>query len=96
MAGEISAAHPGKKITLVHRQPRLLDDRFPIKLSNQLAALLTKTGVELVLGDEHIQEPDLVTGKQNGVRTIRTKKGKELPGGFVLREFSVQMLIERL
>lgn len=83
MAGEISAAHPGKKITLVHRQPRLLDDRFPIKLSNQLAALLTKAGVELVLGDEHIQEPDLVTGKQNGVRTIRTKKGKELPADYV-------------
>lgn len=93
MAGEIAAAHPGKKITLIHRQPRLLDDRFPIKLSNQLEALLQKAGVQLVLGDEHIQEPDLVTGKQNGTRTIRTKKGKQLPGESSLQESSIHMLI---
>ncbi|KAJ9110487.1 hypothetical protein QFC19_001613 [Naganishia cerealis] len=85
MAGEIITAHPSKKITLVHRQPRLLDDRFPVKLSNQLEALLKKAGVELVLGDEHIQEPDLVTGKQDVTRTIRTKNGKELEGEFVSR-----------
>lgn len=36
--------------------------------------------MELVLGDEHIQEPDLVTGKQNGMRAIRTKNGKEIKG----------------
>lgn len=69
---------------MIHRQPRLLDDRFPKKLSNQLEAILKKANVELVLGDEHIQEPDLVSGKQNGTRTIRTKKGKELQGEFPL------------
>ncbi|KAJ9110770.1 hypothetical protein QFC20_002811 [Naganishia adeliensis] len=83
MAGEIFSQHPGKKITLIHRQPRLLDDRFPKKLSNQLEALCKKNGVELVLGDEHIQEPDLVTGKQNGMRAIRTKNGKEIKADFV-------------
>lgn len=77
---EIFAQHPGKKITLIHRNTRLLDDRFPKKLSNQLEALCKKNGVELVLGDEHIQEDDLVTGKQNGMRTIRTKNGKEIKG----------------
>jgi hypothetical protein len=45
-----------------------------------LEALCRKNGVELVLGDEHIQEDDLVTGKQNGMRTIRTKNGKEIKG----------------
>lgn len=77
---EIFSQHPGKKITLIHRQTRLLDDRFPKKLSKQLEALCRKHGVELVLGDEHIQEADLVTGKQDGMRTIRTKNGKEIKG----------------
>jgi hypothetical protein len=81
LAQEIRAQHPNTKITLIHRQPRLLDDRFPKKLSNQLEAILKKQNVDLVLGDEHIQEPDLAIGKQNGMRTIRTKNGKEIQGG---------------
>ena len=77
---EIRAQHPDTKITLIHRQPRLLDDRFPKKLSNQLEAILKKSKVDLVLGDEHIQEDGLVTGKQDTIRTIRTKNGKEIQG----------------
>ena len=50
LAGEIAAAQPGKTVTLVSADARLMP-QYPEKMSRQLEAKLTAQGVTLVLGD---------------------------------------------
>lgn len=79
MAGEICAQHPSKKITLVHRNKTLLDERFPRKLAAQLERQLRASDVELLLGDEHVGQPHFGAGSQ----VVGTKGGKRIEADYV-------------
>lgn len=50
LAGEIAAARPGKKVTLVSGAKRLMPD-YPEKMSRKLKDKLAALGVEVILGD---------------------------------------------
>lgn len=65
-----------KKITLIHKNPHLIDSRSYSKLATTLEQKLTGHGVELILGDEHIEDEGFKTGKQEGLIKVRTKGGK--------------------
>lgn len=72
-----------KNITLVHRKSQLIDERAYKKLATTLEQKLRTSGVNLVLGDEHLAGPDFHVGKQAPGSVVRTKQGKEFPADYV-------------
>lgn len=76
MAGEIAEACPpssGKKITLIHNQPKVLNDAYTDKLRIPLQKQAEEMGVNFILGDS-------IEGEQfmDSPQTLTTKKGKKL------------------
>lgn len=74
---EIIAAYPKKSVTLVAGAERLLNDDWPIKLSNKLEAELKSRNVKVVYG-ERIEKEVLSAGKG----TVSLKDGTVIEGEF--------------
>ncbi len=69
----------------MHGNAHLLDSRFPPKLARVLEQLLESKGVDVRLGQHwDAQEGEgLVWGRQERVRTFRTREGEEVQGASI-------------
>lgn len=72
---EIIAAYPKKSVTLISGSDRLLNDDWPIKLSNKLEVELTSRKVKVVYGER--VEKDLLSA---GKGTVVLKDGTSIDG----------------
>lgn len=82
LAGEIKGHYPNKKVMLIHAQPALLNDRYPIKYRNALRQGAEKRGIELILGDKVDVAPE-AAGEVNP-RSYTTQSGKEVTADLVV------------
>lgn len=77
IAGEIAEAYPpsaGKKVTLIHNKPMVLNDAYTEKLRRPLQKQAEEMGVQFILDDSLEGSYDFMESPQ----TITTKKGKTL------------------
>jgi len=77
MAGEIAEAYPpssGKKVTVIHSQPMVLNAAYTEKLRKPLQKQAEEMGVQFILDDSLEGKYDFMESPQ----TITTKKGKKL------------------
>lgn len=76
MAGEIAEAYPpssGKQVTVIHSQPKVLNDAYTDKLRIPLQKQAEEMGIKFILGDS-LEAHDFMDSPQ----TLTTKKGKKL------------------
>ncbi|KAL7410791.1 hypothetical protein BDY24DRAFT_398479 [Mrakia frigida] len=78
-AGEIIAAYPKKSVTLISGSDRLLNDEWPIKLSNKLEVELTSRKVKVVYGER--VEKDLLSA---GRGTVVLKDGTSIDADLIV------------
>lgn len=72
MAGEIKDIWPDKPVTLVHSGKNVLNDAYPDKFRNALAASTKARGVDIILEDFI---DDIPTGP---ITSVTTRSGKKL------------------
>lgn len=77
MAGEIAEAYPpstGKKVTIIHNQPKVLNNAYTDKLRVPLQKQAEEMGIHFILDDALEGSHDFMETPQ----TLTTKKGKKL------------------
>ena len=52
LAGEIAVDYPKKKVTVVHSQEELIDNRLSAKFQRKLQAEMKNRGIDIVLGEK--------------------------------------------
>jgi NADH dehydrogenase FAD-containing subunit len=87
-AGEIAAAWPGKRVTLVDPAGELLSGRFPDEFRSALRDQLDRLGVTLLLGAELRQPPGTDPGR-HGPFTVTTTAGDQLAADLWFRCYGV-------
>lgn len=81
-AGELRDFYPSAKVTIVHNGSMLLNDAYPEKYRRRVERDARARGVDVVLEDRL----DDMTPSSEG--TVKTQKGKVLPGDLVVRSLS--------
>ena len=76
-AGEIRAAWPDKRITVVDPREDVLGGELPQELRDEMRRQLAEADVDLVLGTSLAHEPPSAPG-QTGSFSVRLKSGEEL------------------
>jgi len=84
-AGEVVAAYPNKKITLVHSGTRLIGLDFAQKLHDSLLREMKKLGITVILGDRVTGLEKVSTGALASSRTFTTTSGKSIQADFVIK-----------
>lgn len=75
MAAEIAETYPsGKKVTVIHSQPKVLNDAYTDKLRLPLQKQAEELGVRFILGDSLEGSHEFMESPQ----TLTTKNGKKL------------------
>jgi apoptosis-inducing factor 2 len=88
LAGEITAAWPGKHVTLLDAADDILGARFRADLKAELRRQLTELGVELLLSSPLTAEPSVAPG-QLGEFTVTTRAGARVTADVWFRCYGV-------
>ncbi|KAI9065974.1 FAD/NAD(P)-binding domain-containing protein [Trametes sanguinea] len=72
LAGELNYHWPGKKATLVHSEPLLLNDTYPERFRKDIERRLRAKGIDVLLGDRVEVPPEGTVG-------ITTRNGVQVP-----------------
>lgn len=88
LTGEIAAAWPDKRITLVDPSDDLMGGAFPDALRSELRRQLAELGVEVLLGTSLVEQPPVEPGEAKTF-TVRTDSGGELTADLWFRCFGV-------
>ncbi|HEX6443602.1 MAG TPA: FAD-dependent oxidoreductase [Streptosporangiales bacterium] len=88
LAGEMTAAWPDKRVTLLDRNADVLSGRFPPELRAEIRAQLAAMGVELVLGAPLREEPPSDPGEPKSF-TLSTTAGVEVAADIWFRCYGV-------
>ena len=88
LAGEITAAWPGKHVTLLDAADDILGARFRADLKAELRRQLTELGVELLLSSPLTAEPPVEPG-QLGEFTVTTRAGAQVTADVWFRCYGV-------
>lgn len=88
LAGEIRAAWPDKRVTLLDRNDDVLSGRFTPELRAEIRAQLNALGVELVLGAPLLEEPPSDPGETKSF-TVSTTAGVEVAADIWFRCYGV-------
>ena len=88
LAGEITAAWPGKHVTLLDAADDILGARFRADLKAELRRQLTELGVELLLSSPLTAEPSVAPG-QLGEFTVTTRAGAQVTADVWFRCYGV-------
>lgn len=96
MAGEIAAAYPDKKITLVHSGPQLLHDHEGVhpKLAEKYTKILQEAKVEVVLGEKVKLPADGYDPTKPC--TLQTDKGRDVTSDYQLLAWGAKPATEFL
>lgn len=86
LAGEITAAWPGRSVTILDPAPDILGGGFHPDLRTELRRQLTELGVELILGTGLHSDPPTRAG-QLGVFTAVTRSGRTIEADIWFRCF---------
>ncbi|KAJ2972473.1 hypothetical protein NUW54_g12261 [Trametes sanguinea] len=72
LAGELNYHWPGKKVTLVHSEPLLLNDTYPERFRKEIERRLRAKGIDVLLGDRVDVPPQ-------GTVRITTRNSVQIP-----------------
>lgn len=86
LAGEIKAAWPDKRVTLVDQGPELMPGAFPGPFRAELRRQLDRLGVELLLGSALTALPPTEPGRAGAFR-VTTGSGREISADIWFRCF---------
>lgn len=93
-AGEIMAAWPDKRVTIVDPAPAILADYDP-ELQREVTRQLQDLGVELLLGSPLVTEPPTAPGSV-GTFTVTTAAGAEVTADLWFRCYGVKPVTDYL
>ncbi|OSC98054.1 FAD/NAD(P)-binding domain-containing protein [Trametes coccinea BRFM310] len=101
LAGELKCHSPGKRVTIIHSEPLLLNSAYPDRFRKDIARRLHAKGIEVLLGDRVEIPPELTTGivTRNGVQLsdadlVVQAYGAKPNTGF-LRTWDIEILTSR-
>jgi pyruvate/2-oxoglutarate dehydrogenase complex dihydrolipoamide dehydrogenase (E3) component len=80
-AGEVCHKFPGKRVTLVHSAPRLVEEA-PLKASNRYHSQLTAMGCNIVCGDRVVFQPGDMD--RVNMHTVQLQSGRTLEADLVI------------
>jgi NADH dehydrogenase FAD-containing subunit len=95
LAGEITAAWPGKQVTLLDAADDVLGERFRPDLKAELRRQLTDRGVQLVLGSPLREAPPTAPGEA-GSFTVTTEAGTQVSADIWFRCYGVSPVSDYL
>lgn len=95
LAGEITSAWPGKRVTLLDPADHIIAGPYDHRLRSELTEQLDRRGVRLVLGDSLREFPDLDAGTY-GNFAVRTTAGMHFEADTWFRCFGAKPVTEYL